>query len=137
MDDLLQFNQQVLQCQDDAFTLAWYLLGDDAQAEAVTQAAVEAAFPLAQASRPNCRLLFFEQVLRRCAGKYPITAPLGVPQSHAALFHMPAAERQAIILIEILNLGYPETARLLHCSVKDVSHRLAQARRRLVQMERA
>ena len=29
MPDLAHFNQQVLLCQDDAYTLAWYLLGSE------------------------------------------------------------------------------------------------------------
>ena len=46
MDTLSLFNQQILLCQDEAYTLAWYLLGDEIEAEKTTQAAVEAAFRL-------------------------------------------------------------------------------------------
>jgi DNA-directed RNA polymerase specialized sigma24 family protein len=44
MNTLSLFNQQVLHYQDDAYTLARYLLGDDAVAEAVMQNAVQVTF---------------------------------------------------------------------------------------------
>jgi DNA-directed RNA polymerase specialized sigma24 family protein len=129
MCTLAQFNQQVSTCQDDAYTLAWYLLGDEAQAEAVTQAAIAATFQLMQFQPGSCRLLVFEQVLRYCSGTPGIDPPSLASFTQAALRSLTDLERQVIILVEILNLGYHETAQLLRRPVKEIMRALAQARR--------
>jgi DNA-directed RNA polymerase specialized sigma24 family protein len=131
MRNLTQFNQQVLQCQDDAFTLAWYLLGDEAAAEAAVQAAVQAAFRRNSGGQAGCNDLGLSQVIQRCCGKLPANA---LPQNGVyprLLAALPEQERQAVILVDILNIRYSEAAALLHRPVKEVARLVAQARTKM------
>ncbi len=132
MCSLAQFNQQVLECQDDAFTLAWYLLGDEATAEAAVQAAVMNAYHRAQSGQEADRRLILEQVLRYCAGKIGNSSS-GMPSGYLELHKLPDLERQLIILIDILCLNYDETAKLLNCSIRTITQLLAQTRRKVYQ----
>jgi len=128
MDTISLFNQQILRCQDEAYTLAWYLLGDEIEAEKTTQAAVEAAFRLFTPNRENCRRLILQQVLRQCRRKTPMkeTLPIeGIPQRCDSLT---CFERQTLILVEILNMNYADTALVLGQPVQEISRLLAQAR---------
>jgi DNA-directed RNA polymerase specialized sigma24 family protein len=132
MDTISLFNQQILLCQDEAYTLAWYLLGDAVEAEKTTQAAVEAAFRRFTPHRENCRRLILQQVLRQCQRKTPVkeTLPIpGIPQGCVSLTDL---ERLALVLIEILHLNYPEAALISGCSPQKISRLLAQARRKLI-----
>jgi len=129
MCSLAQFNQQVLECQDDAFTLAWYLLGDEAAAEAAVQAAVMRAYHRAQSGRVDDRRLILKQVLRCCAVKIGNDSS-GMPSGYLEVHKLPAVERQVIILIDILCLNYDETAHLSNRSIRTITQRLAQARRK-------
>ena len=134
MDTLTLFNEQIRQCQDDAYTLAWYLLGDEAEAEAATQAAVRAAYALFSPGQANCKLAILKQVLLACFGKHSrasIPATGGLPP---ALQSLPERERQALVLVDILNLSYPEAARVAGQPVREILHLLAQARSKVARL---
>lgn len=132
MRSLAQFNQQVLECQDDAFTLAWYLLGDEAAAEDAVETAMMMAYHRAQSCQEDGRRLILEKVLCLCAGKFG-NRPLETDAACAALHGLPNLERQVIILVDILCLTYTETAELLKRSHSDIIRLLAQARRKIMQ----
>ena len=132
MDTISLFNQQILLCQDEAFTLAWYLLGDTVEAEKMTQAAVESAFRVFTTHRENCRLLILQQVLRQCQRKTPVKETLPIPDISQESEPFTDIERQALILIDILHLNYPDAAMVLSCPPQEISRRLARARRKLI-----
>ncbi|RPJ45347.1 MAG: hypothetical protein EHM21_09445 [Chloroflexi bacterium] len=148
MPDLAHFNQQVLLCQDDAYTLAWYLLGSETQAEAATQAAVLAAYH--QAVRlDDCRTVLLRQVVRQCKRRGRGFMPFGKIQNRqtadarsladarllgdafASLQKLPDLERQALVLVDILGLSGTEAAAVLGCPVGAVQQHLAQGRRKV------
>lgn len=133
MCTLAQFNQHVLECQDDAYTLAWYLLGDEAAAEAVTQAAIQAAFHLLSTTQTSCRVLVLRQVIHRCGGKITAQGESRNDGCYLALQCLKEMERQAVILVDILNIRHAEASIILTCPVKEVSHLLAQARKNIMQ----
>ncbi len=132
---LALFNRQVLQCQDDAYTLAWYLLGDEALAEAAVQEAVDRAYHHGAARSKSCRLVILRAVVEQCHrrlnrppspnGK---TGEQSIPEM---LCKLPEQERQALILVDILGLTYAESAEVLRMPVEDFHPRLALARRKL------
>ena len=128
MDTLSLFNQQVTQCQDDAYTLAWYLLGSEAEAEAVTQCAVEAAFHCFSSPRDDCRLLILKHVVRHCRGQLP--AANGTPGAHMLheLQALPFGQRLALVLVDVLGLGYLDAACIADRPVKEVRWLLGQGR---------
>ncbi len=139
--NLFELNQQVTACQDEAFTLAWYLSGDDQAAEAAVQAAVEAVFQNHSQRKMPCRLAILGAVIDwfrqgshlRWQGRQPLPIT-GANDAYTVLSNLrrlPEAERLALILVDILGLGYPEAAGLASLPVKTFGQRLAQARRSL------
>jgi DNA-directed RNA polymerase specialized sigma24 family protein len=133
MFTLAQYNQQVQACQDEAYTLAWYLLADEAAAEAVVQEAVEMVFRQTAGGQRSCRQAIFCAVLRQCHLRWrssmPITGAAAGQAVHTLLHRLPEVERQVLVLVEIIGLGYHETAQLVHRPVKEIQAVVAQARR--------
>ena len=122
---LNEYNARVLACQEDAFTLACYAMGDDAQSEQVVQAAVKQAYWCFDGSEGRCR----EQILsavaegcRRSSARQPGGPPQGV---FAAL---PIEERLAVILIDVLSLSYRQAAEILRRPAPQFARLLAQGR---------
>lgn len=129
---LAQFNQQVLECQDHAFTLAWYLLGDEAAAEAVTEAAVKTVFHPRSANQTDCRVLVLCQVIHGCCGK-SFTQTLPPKDSYLLALHsLSERERQVLVLVDILNTRYLDVAAIMNRPVKEVIRLVAQARRNMM-----
>lgn len=131
METLLLFNQQVLQCQDDAYTLAWYLLGDETQAEEVMQSAVEAAYSCFASGKPDCRRLILSFVVEQCRRRKP---PARVPDGtavHHRLRALPEPERAVLVLIDVLGLAYREAACIIGRPLNDIGRLLARARRKI------
>lgn len=132
MDTLTLFNQQILQCQDDAYTLAWYLLGDEAQAEAVMQAAAERAYHCFSARRANCRLQILGQVVDQCRGRVPSGSGPEEAGVFAGLRSLAEPERAALVLVDVLGLSYGDAAWVMGRSLKETGRLLAQARRKIM-----
>ena len=128
---LSRFNHLVLQYQDDAYTLAWYLLGDKAKAETITQAAVYAAYPLFLANSGDGKLLILNMILHLCREKKAAQETLMISKAHPACRSLLESERHALILIEILNLSYQDTAVVTGRPVQEISWILGQARRKI------
>lgn len=135
METLTRFNQEILQCQDDAYTLAWYLLGDEEAAEAVLQKAVEASYHCFSSRNGDCRFLILKQVVDQCRTRDPIPGSLDEPGIGFGLRLLGEHERVVLVLADILGLGYREVARVTNQSYKDVGRLLCTARRKL-EMER-
>jgi hypothetical protein len=131
MDTLQRFNQQVLRYQDEAYTLACYLLGNDSEAVAVTQQAVANTYRLCPKAGINCRLLLFRQVCRLSRAARPAGQVFAGLPWRMNSFSIAAHERMALILVDVLGLDYRQTAAVLALPVDNVSRLLAGARRKL------
>lgn len=133
METLTHFNQQVLQCQDDAYTLAWYLLGDEAQAEAAVKDAVRIVFNN-NAANGSCRVSIFRTVIQHCQAQLHATVPITGISDDNEIFGMlrtvPEDDRLALILVDILGLCYVDAAAIIGIQVHDLSQRLAYGRQR-------
>lgn len=132
MNTLTRFNQQILQCQDDAYTLAWYLLGDEVEAEAVMQKAVKAAYHCFSERQVNCRLLILKQVANQCRERKPAargSAALNIPFD---LDCLEPSEFLILALVDGLGMNYIDAACIVDRPVQDVSRLLAQARRKIM-----
>lgn len=120
-----------LQMQDEAYTFAYYLLGDERAAEAATQAAFTGLL-----RKGAMRAEQFRQDLLRgiLAGsrKYaiPVTSAANAPREDLtrALMNLPAEQRSALVLVDVLGLNYDDAAGVLGCSRKQFAHLLAQGR---------
>lgn len=131
MDTLSLFNQQVLQCQDDAYTLAWYLLGDEAEAEAVMQSAVQATFHCFSSNRSDCRLLILEQVVEHCWRREPAVCCSFKPGIFCDLRSLAEQERVVLVLIDVLGLDYPEASFITSMPLEKIGSLLAHARKKM------
>src|SRR5690606_39217342 len=133
---LISFNSLALRFQDDADTLAYYLLGDDALAARATKAAFARVY--AVLFKHPCipedllRLEVLRWVLKNCR-------PGGQKQSRSAaddelinrLLALPIDDRSVVILVDVLNLSYRAAALAVGCSEKELAKRLGRARLRL------
>ncbi len=139
---LTTFNTLALHYQDDAYTLAYYLLGDESCAERATQAAFNRLYQFTGLRFERFRLEVLRRVLEYCQQK--------VPMSYRAVFHkavravvgdrdgtlrklmaLKAGERSVVVLVDVLGLDYEETAQVMGSSKKQVSRLLAQARQKM------
>jgi DNA-directed RNA polymerase specialized sigma24 family protein len=128
---LQAYNQLVLQHQDEAFTLAYYMLGSQGDASRV----VEAAFQQAYQDFSGPALVFRRAVLRLVASSClargkpdPAATPTGMPPGLAGL---PSRARLALVLVDLLGMNYSEAAGMLEQPVGRFASQLAQARRKL------
>lgn len=121
-----------LQVQDEAYTFAYYLLGDEKAAEAATQAAFS-AMPRRDSFQAE---QFRKDVLRgvltgsqRFTKIVPSTGPAAMREDLIrALLQLPAAERSALVLVDVLGQDYNLAASVMGCSRKQFTHLLAQGR---------
>jgi hypothetical protein len=128
MDILSLFNQQIILYQDDAYTLAWYLLGDAPQAEAILLAAVQAAFAYFSPNRMDCRLLIFKQVVGQYQRREPAPRASVEPGILRDLQFLHQHKRVVVVLVDILGLPYSEAAYLTNRPREQIGCLLAQAR---------
>ncbi len=128
MGDLATYNSLVLACQDEAFTLAAYLLGDDRAADAAVQEAVARAYRrYLRAPEISVRLLILQQVLARC-GRSTRVRDVGPVEGFRDLA---PRERTTLLLVDVVGLSYDQAAEVLGCSRDQVARRLARARVRI------
>jgi DNA-directed RNA polymerase specialized sigma24 family protein len=128
MPDLESFNRFVMACQDEAFTLATYLLADDRAADAAVQAACLRAYRRhRRLPGVPVRLLILQEVLAHC--ERPVRKPDKEPLEW--LFDLPLRERQSLLLVDLLSLSYAQAAEVLGCPREQLARRLARARLRI------
>lgn len=121
------YNQQVLLFQDEAFTLACHLLGNEALAAEIVQHAFTHVFCAGWGGDGSIRLAVLEAIIRNCT--HP-SMKLENPKD-ALLFELPFCERLPLLLVDRLGLRYAEAAWVLRCSKKKLVARLTRARRRI------
>ena len=146
MDALVQsqqisFNTLALRYQDDAYTLAYYLLGDDARAAGATQAAFDRIFRRGSVPQNRFRVEVLRGVLQSVrAGE---SARSSRPARHSRpaqlaqaagdalsrlLLRLRSDDRSALVLVDVLGLGYREASQVLGCSERELARRLGRAR---------
>ncbi len=128
MNILTHFNQQVSRCQDDAYTLAWYLLGDEVEAEVVLQAAVQTAYAYFSPNQVECRMLIFKQVVVQCQKRTPAPRNSVEPGILRDLQFLNQHKRVVLVLVDILGLPHSEAAYLTNHPQEQIRCLLAQAR---------
>lgn len=140
------FNTLAMQTQDDAYTLAYYLLGDERHAERATQAAYDALFRQARLQTDQFRFEVLRRVLDCSQRLMRLMPRRGIPRTGAhkkaqtdstfeKLTTLNHGERSVVVLVDVLGLDYEEAAQVLGSSRKQVSRLLAQARLNLTERE--
>jgi DNA-directed RNA polymerase specialized sigma24 family protein len=125
--NLTDFNHLVLQHQEDAYTLAFYTLGDERQACETIQKVIKDAF--SHPAAENFRLMILEGVTNLCSQLPAHSIDQNVvPEIVWQLSSLTLQERLAIILIDILGLNYVQAAQVCRQPKPQLSRVLAQAR---------
>jgi DNA-directed RNA polymerase specialized sigma24 family protein len=125
-DDFETYNRLVLQHQDEAFTLAAHLLGDDDRACEVVDETFRKAFESRRIPRHFFRLEVLRQVVTLCRGQ---VRKLAGPPRLAQLLAGPVDDEKIILaLVDCLGLGYNETGVILGKNPAQIMKTLAQAR---------
>jgi len=125
---LAAFNRQVAQHQEEAYTLALYLLGGHDAALQTVQNALLSAYQRSSRAPENPRLRLLQAVIRCSEASHAASIPVTGETIEARLFHLPQPERRAAILVDVLGLSYSEAAQVLDCATAQISGLLARAR---------
>ena len=126
---LTTLNDLTRRYQDEVYTLAYYLLGDERQAVQVTQDA------FIQVYRPDVlverfRLEALRQVFACCRGQQP-RAFSATDDLFNGLVSLSREEQAAVILVDVLGLNYDQACWVLGRNAKQILKLLAQGRLRL------
>ncbi len=132
---LSEFNSLALHYQDEAYTLAYYLLGSNRQAEEVVQGAFLQVYQHAGVRLDHFRLEVLQRILIACQQRQSLRYSDGAASDDLCrqLLDLGAEERSALLLVDLLGLNYTEAARVMGCSKKQTGKWLAQARLNLGQ----
>ncbi|MCE5207181.1 MAG: hypothetical protein LLG42_02605 [Chloroflexi bacterium] len=125
-----RFNQQVLACQDDAFTLAVSILGDERLAYQVIQEVIRQVYSRQGNDDNVIAVKVLQGVILLCRQEKPSRgrdAPEWVPGWNL----LEQSEQEAILLVDVLGKTYRDAALLLNCSECDVARYVAFGRRKL------
>ncbi len=130
--DLNTFNRLALEYQDLAFTLAYYLLGDEQQAiELLQKAFLDAFRNLGSFRRGTFRAWLLGRVIYAClrpGTTLPTKSSIPGDDRFRAILSLPSSCRLAAILVDLLGMDYEEASQAAGCSPKAFSGRLSQAR---------
>jgi DNA-directed RNA polymerase specialized sigma24 family protein len=126
---LATFNILAQHYQDEAYTLAYYLLGDEARASEALQAAFTRLYHRTDLQMEHFRFDVLRWVLAYCrnSGGIPMRAA-NSGEIARQLSYLEENERTALVLVDVLGLDYSEAARVLGCSSKQIGKLLAQGR---------
>jgi DNA-directed RNA polymerase specialized sigma24 family protein len=131
LPNLTTFNRMALHYQDEVFTLAYYLSGDETSASEAAQS----AFQMVYRQGPGLKLdRFRNEVMRNVLRHYHQSKRQYLPRHKAGdevaarLLNLKDDEREAVILVDVLGMSYEEAGAILGCSKKQVNHLVAQAR---------
>ena len=133
---LQAFNALILAYQDEAFTLARYLLGDDEQAGNVVQDACRETYWASCDEQTAVRSDLLRRVVRSCLAQSGRTngAHAASNKSGLDLGLLPMDQRALIVLVDVLGLDYHEAAEVFSKSTPFVRQKLAQGRARLASL---
>ncbi|RPI85199.1 MAG: hypothetical protein EHM41_11485 [Chloroflexi bacterium] len=132
---LEKFNRMVQQYQDEAFMLAYYFLGNEAEAVETVESAVQKAYRGGKSASRPFRLWFFRNVITECQRRRDIQRKVKTELQagdstgiEAMIFSLPGKMRIVIILVDLLGLRYQEAALVCNLPVIMVQKMTAEAR---------
>jgi predicted DNA-binding protein (UPF0251 family) len=121
-------NTLAQEARDNAYTLAFYLLGDESLAAQATWEAFQQARRKWR-DRPGVfRLEVFRGVVAFCCAQTPALRRGAQEPFMAHILCLRAEQRAAVVLVDILRLSYEESSTVLGCSTGAVARLVAQAR---------
>ncbi len=130
--ELQAYNYLVLQSQDEAYSLAYDLLGDESAADGVVQQAFMHGFGRQVDARLPFRLRVLRWVVSACLERSQILP--GPARLEPRLAHLSNEENVALLLIERLGLSYSQASGVAQKSEAEFRKQLAAARFSLCKM---
>jgi DNA-directed RNA polymerase specialized sigma24 family protein len=128
--DLQAFNGLVLACQDEAFTLAYSILGDEGLACEVVQAVFLRVYIRRGAGGHPIPVQVLQGVIGMCRRARPSKA-YAVVELMAGWHQLECAEKEALLLVDLLGKSYQQTALVLDKSEHAVAATVALGRYKL------
>lgn len=128
--DLEAFNNLVLACQDEAFTLACSILGDEGLACEVVQAVFLRVYTRRGDGGHPIPVQVLQGVIGMCRRTKPFKADAGaeiIPGWH----QLECGEQEALLLVDLLGKSYQHTALVLDKSEHEVATTVALGRYKL------
>ena len=128
--DLEAFNGLVLACQDEVFTLAYSILGDEGLACEVVQAVFLRVYTRRGDGVHPIPVKVLQEVFRMCRQSKPTKAYAGVeliPGWH----QLECAEQEALLLVDLLGKSYQQSALVLDKSEHEIAATVALGRYKL------
>jgi DNA-directed RNA polymerase specialized sigma24 family protein len=125
------FESLVLHHQDEVFTLAYYILGDEERAVQAVQMAIQLVLRKSMNRAGRVRLELLRQTLwqaRKVRAGIAVQPKLAGDPLCARLALLTENERTAAVLVDVLGLSYNDAARVLDCTPRQAGKFLAQAR---------
>ena len=129
--DLEAFNGQVLACQEEAFTLARSILGDEELACEVVQKVFLRIYTQPGDGGHPFPVKVLHEVIGMCRRAKPSKAYAGVeliPGWH----QLECAEKEALLLVDLLGKSYQQTALVLDKSEHEIAATVALGRYKLI-----
>lgn len=126
-----QFNQQVLACQDEAFTLAISLLGDEGLACKVVQESILQVYGSYGNDENSIPAMVLQGVILSCR-QVSASRWSGAEEWVPGWNQLERCEQEAVLLVDRLGKTYPAAALILKCSEWDVARHIARGRCKLV-----
>lgn len=132
---LATFNTLALHFQDEAYTLAYYLLGDETRSAEVTQLAFDRLYQRSGLRLEQFRLEVLHEIWAqtRQLGRAALSHALARDALCQQLMGLKDDERLAVILVDVLALDYEEAGRVMGGSRKQVGKLLAQGRMKMAE----
>ncbi len=129
--DLEVFNGQVLACQEEAFTLAYSILGDEALACEVVQAVFLRVYTRRGVGGDPIPVKVLQGVIGMCRKAKPTKEYAGVeiiPGWH----QLECAEQEVLLLVDLLGKSYQHTALVMDKSEHEIAATVASGRYKLI-----
>jgi RNA polymerase sigma-70 factor, ECF subfamily len=135
--DLGPYNRLIIVHQDNLYTLAYRVLGDEAAAGEVVEAALLQAYRRIDLLRSPVLVWLYRYTVQACRervrrmGKPVPESDPGEEPLHFLLNRLPFDLRLAVVLVDVMELDYIQAAAAMNTNPRSVSRLVAQARRSL------
>ncbi len=126
-----QFNQQVLACQDEAFTLALYTLWDEVAACEVVLKAILQVYSDHGNEDIAISVNILQRVILMCRKVKP-SKTYNPKEWIPGWNQLDHSEREALLLVDVIQKSYQEAAVILNNSESGVARVVAQGRYKLI-----
>lgn len=125
-----QFNEQVFNCQDEAFTLAVALVADEKVACKVVQESILQVYGNYGNDEPSIAVRVLQCVILSCR-QASVSMWGGVEECVSGWNQLECYEQEALLLVDVLGKTYQYAALILTCSEWNVTRLVARGRCKL------